>query len=87
MTGDYRFEVEGPCERVYAGMRTILGAVRARHGVLAILGNHDEADMALELAEMGARMLINEAVGCPAGSGSSVWTTRIITAATTFPRR
>jgi len=67
MTGDYRFELEGPCERVYAGMRTILGAVRARHGVLAILGNHDEADMALELAEMGARMLINEAVRMPGG--------------------
>lgn len=62
MTGDYRFAVEGPCERVYAGMRKVLRAVRAPRGVLAILGNHDEANMALELAEMGARMLINEAV-------------------------
>lgn len=62
LTGDYRFEIEGPCGDVYPRMRTILSAVRARHGVLAILGNHDEADMAAELAEMGARMLINDAV-------------------------
>ena len=67
MTGDYRFDVEGPCDRVYAGMRTILRAVRARLGVLAILGNHDEANMAQELAEMGARMLINEAVKIAGG--------------------
>jgi predicted MPP superfamily phosphohydrolase len=35
--------------------------------VLAILGNHDEANMAQELAEMGARMLINEAVKIAGG--------------------
>jgi predicted MPP superfamily phosphohydrolase len=65
MTGDYRFEVDGPCDEVYPRMRTILSSVRARHGVLAILGNHDEADIAVELENLGARMLINEAVGLP----------------------
>jgi hypothetical protein len=48
-------------------MRTILQAVRARHGVLAILGNHDEADIALGLAKMGVRMLINDAVETAGG--------------------
>ncbi len=67
MTGDYRYGVEGPCDRVYAGMHTILEAVRARHGVLAILGNHDEADMAVRLAEKGTRMLINDAVRIAGG--------------------
>ena len=63
MTGDYRFEVDGPCDEVYPRMRTILSCVQARHGVLAILGNHDEADIAVELEKLGARMLINETVG------------------------
>ena len=62
MTGDYRLEVRGPCEAVYARLARILSSVRARHGVMAILGNHDEADMAIELENLGVRMLINEAV-------------------------
>jgi predicted MPP superfamily phosphohydrolase len=62
MTGDYRYEVNGPCDAIYPRMRTIVSALRAHHGVYAILGNHDEADIALGLADAGVRMLINEAV-------------------------
>jgi predicted MPP superfamily phosphohydrolase len=69
LTGDYRFEVDGPTDEVCRRMRTILRAIRARYGVLAILGNHDEADMALELAGLGVRMLIDEAVEI----GSGFW--------------
>ena len=43
-------------------MRRVLGAVRARHGVFGILGNHDCADIAVELEGMGVRMLVNESV-------------------------
>jgi uncharacterized protein len=62
MTGDYRFAMEGPCDAVYSGMATVLSGVRAQHGVLAILGNHDESNIAVELEALGVRMLINEAV-------------------------
>jgi uncharacterized protein len=72
MTGDYRFEVEGPCEEVYPRMATILSGVRAQHGVLAILGNHDESDIAVELESLGVRMLINEAVEITRG-GDRLW--------------
>jgi len=65
MTGDYRFAMEGPCDAVYSRMATLLSGVRARHGVLAVLGNHDESDIAVELEALGVRMLINEAVDIP----------------------
>lgn len=69
MTGDYRFEVDGPCNLVYPRMRTVLSGIHARHGVFAILGNHDAAEIALELESMGVRMLINEAVELRQGDG------------------
>jgi predicted MPP superfamily phosphohydrolase len=73
LTGDYRFEVYGTCEGVYPRMRSIVRAVRARHGILGILGNHDCADIAVELEKMGVRMLMNESVSVgPAGNRLSV---------------
>src|SRR5207244_7283662 len=59
----------GPCDAIYPRMRRLLAGVRAQHGILAILGNHDCADIALELETMGVRTLINEAVavGPPEG--------------------
>jgi uncharacterized protein len=62
LTGDYRFMTGGPCDAIYPRMRQILGAVRARHGVVGILGNHDCADIAIELEKLDVRMLMNEAV-------------------------
>jgi len=61
ITGDYRFELVGPCDAVYPRLQTILSSVQARHGVIAILGNHDESEMAGEIEKLGVRMLFNEA--------------------------
>jgi predicted MPP superfamily phosphohydrolase len=72
MTGDYRFEVYGPCDRVYPRMKLILGAIRADRGVFGILGNHDSAEIALELAKMGVHMLINDAAELRSGE-SALW--------------
>lgn len=63
LTGDYRYQVYGPCDAVYPRMRRVVQAVRSRHGVVGILGNHDCAEIAVELERAGVRMLINEAVG------------------------
>jgi predicted MPP superfamily phosphohydrolase len=62
LTGDYRFDVEGPCEGVYPRMQAVLGAVRSRLGVAGILGNHDCAEIALEMERLGVRMLIDESM-------------------------
>jgi uncharacterized protein len=72
MTGDYRFAIEGPCEQIYPRLWTILRSLQARHGVFAILGNHDESEIAVELEGLGVRMLINEAVEINRG-GEGLW--------------
>lgn len=61
MTGDYRFEDRGPCEEVYRRMQRVIASISAKHGIFGILGNHDSAEMALALEEMGMRMLVNDA--------------------------
>jgi uncharacterized protein len=62
LTGDYRFHTYGPCDAIYPRMRRVLQAIRSRYGVVGILGNHDCAEIAVELERDGVRMLINEAV-------------------------
>lgn len=62
MTGDYRFEIHGPCHNVYHAMERILAAISARHGIVGILGNHDFAEEADAFREMGVTMLINESL-------------------------
>jgi uncharacterized protein len=72
LTGDYRFETQGSSHGVYPPMRLILSSISAKHGVFGILGNHDAAEIAFALEEMGVRMLVNEAVPIRHG-GSSLW--------------
>lgn len=73
ITGDYRFEDDGPCEEVYPRMRSIISSISAKHGIFGILGNHDASEIAFELENMGVQMLINEAAEIKAGRGSSLW--------------
>jgi predicted MPP superfamily phosphohydrolase len=61
-TGDYRFDDEGTCKHIYPLMRKVFSDISASDGVLGILGNHDAAEIAFVLDEMGIRMLINDAV-------------------------
>ncbi|HMD97926.1 MAG TPA: metallophosphoesterase [Terriglobia bacterium] len=72
MTGDYRFDVGGPHDAVYPRLLTILSRIRAPHGVVAILGNHDEADMAMKLENLGVQLLVNEALEI-ANRGGRLW--------------
>ncbi len=72
ITGDYRFEDEDTCEHVYPLMRKVLDSISARDGVFGILGNHDSAEIAFALDEMGLRMLINDAVEIRRGT-QSIW--------------
>lgn len=60
LTGDYRNRVSGPYEQVLPGLRALLGDLRVRHGVLAVLGNHDCAAMVEAFEALGIGMLINE---------------------------
>ncbi len=72
LTGDYRYELVGPCDEVYPRLGTILSSVQAYHGIAAVLGNHDESAMAKEIEKLGVRMLINESFEIKRGE-SSLW--------------
>jgi predicted MPP superfamily phosphohydrolase len=71
-TGDYRFEDRGPSGAVYPRMRQVVEAITAEHGILGILGNHDAAEIAFGMEELGVRMLVNEHVEIRRG-GDSLW--------------
>jgi len=72
LTGDYRYANSGPCHNIYPEMRKIVRAVRSRFGIFGVLGNHDFAEIGVELASMGVRMLMNGAVEI-AGPQGSIW--------------
>lgn len=61
-TGDYRFDITGPCDALYSPMRHIISSISAKHGIFGILGNHDASEIAYGLEEFGVRMLVNEAI-------------------------
>lgn len=72
LTGDYRFEIKGPCTDVYPRMQMVLSSIHAKGATFAILGNHDAAEIALRLEEMGVRMLVNESAEIRRGD-ESIW--------------
>jgi hypothetical protein len=70
--GDYRFAHEGDCEHVFRDMAVVLEGIRSRHGVFAILGNHDLATFVEPYSGLGIDMLVNENRGIDV-DGGSVW--------------
>ena len=72
LTGDYRFEDRGSCAEVYPLMAELQRSISARHGIYGILGNHDAAEIALALEDMGVRMLVNDAAEI-VHRGDSLW--------------
>ena len=72
ITGDYRFEDEGPCESIYPEMRKLFPSLDRRDGVFSILGNHDLSEIAFGLNDIGMRVLVNESVEIRRGN-ESIW--------------
>jgi len=62
LTGDYRTELHGPIGPTMDGLRSLVAGLRSRHGVLAVLGNHDDCHMVGPMEAMGIRVLVNECV-------------------------
>jgi predicted MPP superfamily phosphohydrolase len=71
MTGDYRFDVRGPCHNIYPPVERILKSVNARLGVVGVLGNHDVSEEIEALEGLGVRMLINQALELRRGQDSA----------------
>lgn len=60
LTGDYRRGIAGGFKDALDPMRRVVAAVQSRHGIVAILGNHDSYLMVEPLEAMGIRVLVNE---------------------------
>ncbi len=60
LTGDYCEQVTAPIDHILAEIGRVVAAVSSRHGVLAILGNHDRAETVEAFEGLGVRFLVNE---------------------------
>ncbi|MBF0135937.1 MAG: metallophosphoesterase [Magnetococcales bacterium] len=62
ITGDFRASILDSHDHLLTQMKRVVNTVAAHDGFLAVLGNHDAADMAEPLDELGCRVLINARV-------------------------
>jgi predicted MPP superfamily phosphohydrolase len=60
LTGDYRERTHGSFKAMLKPMEKIAKAIRAKDGILAVLGNHDSYLMVDYLEDMGIQVLANE---------------------------
>lgn len=65
LTGDYRFRVHGPFDRVCEAFDRVVPAIDAADGVFAILGNHDSVEMVPMFEALGVRVLVNQTISLP----------------------
>ena len=72
LTGDYRFNISGPCEAIYPAMEEMLQSIQPRLGTFGILGNHDAAEEVAGLERLGVKMLVNDKVEIREGT-DSLW--------------
>jgi predicted MPP superfamily phosphohydrolase len=62
LTGDYRAHTHGGFKQILEPMRKITSAIKAKDGILAVLGNHDTYLMVHPLEKMGIKILANETI-------------------------
>ncbi len=72
ITGDYRFHTGGVSEGVIEGMKKLMPALECKDGVIGILGNHDDLEIAAQLETLGINMLLNESVALKRNN-QSIW--------------
>ena len=60
ITGDYVDDFKSTPDAIAVPMQKILGAINARDGVFAVLGNHDSCRDVAALEALGIRVLVNE---------------------------
>ena len=60
LTGDYCEQVTAPIDHILPEIERVIAAVSSRHGVLAILGNHDRAETVEAFEALGVQFLVNE---------------------------
>ena len=74
LTGDYMHRLDCPLDESIPPMRRMTAAISARDGIVATLGNHDNAGMAAPLEDLGIRVLVNESLAIKRGGDRIVLT-------------
>lgn len=62
ITGDIRDNIHAPLDPLIERLDHVVSTVRAKEGVLGVLGNHDSAAMVAPMESLGIRVLLNETV-------------------------
>ncbi len=70
--GDFRMEHHGPFSEALARLRCLLPAIRARDGIIGIMGNHDCLEMMEPLEESGVTVLVNDSLAIER-NGKKIW--------------
>lgn len=70
--GDYRTESWGSFSKALSHLKTLLDHIRTKHGVYAVLGNHDCLEMVSPLKEKNVTFLVNDAKSLEKG-GDRIW--------------
>ncbi len=70
--GDIRMKTYGPMAPCLRQLRRLLPHVKARHGILGVLGNHDCIEMVPDFEEAGLIMLINDSWEISV-NGEKIW--------------
>lgn len=60
LTGDFRRRVKGSFDDILPAMERLASQISTRHGIYAVLGNHDCADMVEPFETLGIKVLVNE---------------------------
>jgi hypothetical protein len=68
ITGDIRDNIHAPLGPLIRQLGHVVDAVRARDGLLGVLGNHDSAAMVPPMEDLGIRVLLNETVSYVRGN-------------------
>jgi predicted MPP superfamily phosphohydrolase len=67
ITGDIRDNIHAPLPLLTERLGHVVSALRARDGVLSVLGNHDSAAMVPPMESLGIRVLLNETISLSRG--------------------
>ena len=70
--GDFRMETYGPFDAALSQLRLLLPEIRARDGILGILGNHDCPEIVNSLKELGVTFLVNDSLSVER-EGDCIW--------------
>jgi len=70
--GDLRMETHGPFDKALQHFKQLAPAIRARDGIIGVLGNHDCTEIIEPMKDLGVRYLVNDCLRIDR-NGERIW--------------